>query len=99
MSRSSCCSWRHRLVETRVLDGDGDLRGHRGEHALVLFVEEAGAGVFQIEHADDAALIEERNHHLGARLRVHREIARVLAHIGHVDRRAIRARRRRPGRW
>ena len=48
----------HRLVEPRILDGDGHLRGQRGQHALVLFVEEAGPRVFQIEHADDAAFVE-----------------------------------------
>ena len=59
------------LVEARVLDGDGDLRGQRGQHALVLFIEEAGARVFQVEHADDAALVEERHDQLGAGLGVH----------------------------
>ena len=85
MSRSSCCSCRHGLVEARVLDGDGDLRGHRGEGADVLFVEESSAGVFEIEHADDAFLIEERNDEFRARLRVHGEIALVLADVGNVD--------------
>ena len=32
----------HGLVEARILDRDGDLRAQRGQHALVLFVEEAG---------------------------------------------------------
>ena len=44
----------HGLVEARVLDGDGDLRGERGQRALVVFVEVIGARVFEIEHADDA---------------------------------------------
>ena len=64
------------LVEAGVLDGDGDLRGEGGEHALVLFVEVAGAGVFQVEDADDAALVEERHDQLGARLGVHLQVAR-----------------------
>ena len=68
----------HRLVEARILNGDGDLRGQRGEHALVLFIEEAGARVLQIENADDPALVEERHDQLGAGLGVHGQVARVL---------------------
>ncbi len=60
------------LVEAGVFDGDGDLRGERGEHALVLFIEEVGARVFEVENADDAALVEERHDQLGARLGIHR---------------------------
>ena len=85
MSRSSCALLRaHRLVEPRILDGDGHLRGQRGQHALVLFVEEARAGVLQVQHADDAPFVKERHNQLRAGLRVHRHIARVLAHIGHI---------------
>ena len=83
----------HRLVEPRILDGDGDLRGQRGQHALVLFVEEAGARVFQVEHADDAALVEQRHDQLRAGLRVHGQVALVLAHVGHVDRPPLAHRR------
>ena len=56
------------LVEARVFNGDGDLRGHGGEGAHVVFIEEGGARVFEIEDADDAVLVEERNDELGARL-------------------------------
>ena len=73
------------LVEARVLNGDGDLRGQGGQHALVLFIEEAGARVFEVEHADDAAFVEERHDQLGARLGIHGQIARILAHVGNVD--------------
>ena len=90
---------RDRLVEARVLNGDGHLRGQRGQHALVLFVEEAGARVLQVEHADDAALVEERHDQLGAGLGIHGQVARVLAHVGNIDRAATRAPPRRPGRW
>ena len=73
------------LVEARVFDGDGDLRGHRGERAHVVVVEECGARVLKIEHADHALFVEERNHELGARLCIHGQIALVLAHVGDVD--------------
>ena len=74
----------HRLIELRILDGDGHLRGQRGQHTLMLFIEEARAGVFQVEHADDAPLVEERHNQLRAGLRIHRHVTRVFAHIGHV---------------
>ena len=73
------------LVEARVFDGDGDLRGHGGEGADVIFVEEGGARVLEIEDADDALLVEERNDEFGARFCVHGEIALILAHVGNVD--------------
>ena len=73
------------LVETRVLDGDGDLGGHGGEGADVVFVEEGSARVFEIEHADDSFLVEERHDEFRARFGVHGEIALILAHVGHVD--------------
>jgi hypothetical protein len=69
------------LVEARVLDGDGDLRGERGDGALVVFVEVVGAGVFDIEHADDLALVDQRHGHLGARLGVDHVIARIFADV------------------
>ncbi len=34
----------------------------------MLLLKEACAGVFKIEHADDAAFVKERHDHLGARL-------------------------------
>ena len=51
----------------------------------MLFVEEAGACVLQIEHADDAALVKERHDQLRARLGIHGEVARIFAHVGHID--------------
>ena len=73
------------LVEAGILDGYGHLRGHGGEDALVFLVEEGGAGVFQVEHANDAAFIEEGHDQLGASLLVHGRVARILADIGDVD--------------
>ena len=57
----------------------------RGQHALVLFVEEAGARVFQVQHADDAALVKQGHDQLGAGLGIHGQVARVLAHVGNID--------------
>ncbi len=73
------------LVEARVFNGDSHLRGHGGEGAHVVFVEEGGARVLQIEDADDALFVEKRNDKFGARLGIHGEIALVLADIGNVD--------------
>src|SRR6202012_1524128 len=73
------------LIETRVLNGDGDLRGQRGEDALMFFIEEAGARVLEIEHADDAALVKEGHDHLRAGFRIHFDIALIFAYIGHID--------------
>ena len=88
----------HGLVEARILDGDGDLRAEGGEHALVLFIEEAGAGVFEIEHADDAALVEERDDELGASLGIHRQVARIFVDVGNIDGTPLAAPLRRRGR-
>ena len=55
------------------------------QHALVLFVEERRLRVLQVEHADDAAFVEQRHNQLRARLGIHGDVARILAHVGHVD--------------
>ena len=73
------------LVEAGIFDGDGDLGGEGGEDAHLLFMEEGGAGVFQVENADDAALVKERNDQLRAGFRVHGEVARVFADVGNID--------------
>ena len=73
------------LIEARVLNGNGDLGGQRGQHALMVLVEEAGPRVLQVENADDAALVKEGDDQLGARFRVHGEVARILADVGYVD--------------
>ena len=72
------------LVEAGVLNGDGDLRGEGGEHALVVLIEEVGAGVFQVENADDAAFVKERDDQLGAGFGIHgRGSAGPCARRGH----------------
>ncbi len=73
------------LIQPGILNGNGDLRGQRGEHAFVFFIEEGGARVFQIEHADDAAFIEKRHDQLRLRLGVHGQVARILADVGNID--------------
>ena len=73
------------LVEAGVFNGDGDLRTEGRQHALVFFIEEGGAGMFEVEHADYAALVEERHNELRAGLGVHRQVARILVDFGHVD--------------
>ena len=47
------------LVEAGVGDGDGDLGAEGGEGALMLFGVVVEAGVFEVEHADDAALVKQ----------------------------------------
>ncbi len=66
------------LVETGVGDGDGDLRGEGGEGALVVFVVVVDAGVFEVDDADDVALVDEGNGELGAGLGVFGDVARDL---------------------
>ena len=69
------------LVQPGVFNCDRYLCGQRRQYALMFFREEMGACVFQVEHADDAALVKERHHQLGSGLLVHGQIARVLAYI------------------
>ncbi len=73
------------LVEAGVFNADGDLGGEGGQYALMLFMEEAGAGVFEVQNADDAALVKERDDQLGAGFGVDGEVARVVADIGNID--------------
>ena len=73
------------LVEPRVRDGDRDLCGERGEGALVVFGVVVDARVFEIEDADDLALVDERNGELRAGLGVLGDVARVFADVGGED--------------
>ena len=59
----------------------------------MLLMEEAGAGVFQVEHADDAAFVKEGHDQLGTGLLVHGHVARVLADVGYVDKAPLAHRR------
>ena len=58
---------------------DGDLRGQRGERALVVLVVVVDARVFEVEDADDLALVDERHGEFGADLGIVGDVARVLA--------------------
>jgi len=69
------------LVELGVGDADGDLRGQGGECALVILVVVVDAGVFEVENADDLALVDERDGELGADLGVSFDIAGIFADI------------------
>jgi len=51
----------------------------------VLFIEEAGARVLEVEDADDAALVKQRDDQLRAGLGVHGEVAGIFAHVGDID--------------
>ena len=81
------------LVEAGVFDRDGNLRGECGDGALVVFVEVIGAGVLDVEHADDLALVDQRHRHLGARLGVDHVIARIFADVTDQHCAALRDRR------
>ena len=56
------------LVEASIFDGDGELRGERGQGALVVLGEIITASVLEIEHADYVSLIDERNGEFGVRV-------------------------------
>ena len=81
------------LVEPRIRDRDGHLRGQRGERGLVVLVVVVDARVFEVDHADDLALVDQRHGELGAHLGVGDDVARVLAHVGHQDAACAAARR------
>ena len=53
-------------VQPRVLDADGDARGKQRQQPLVLFGEGAGLIGFDVDHADDFVLGDQRNGQLGA---------------------------------
>ena len=75
----------HGLIETSVLDGDGNLRGERGQHALVLFIKKVGTRVLEIEHADDSAFVKEWDNQLRPGLGVHGQVPRVLGDVVNID--------------
>ena len=73
------------LVEAGVGDADGDLCGQRGEGALVILVVVVDASVFEIEDADDLALVDERDSEFGADFGVGFDVARIFADVGGED--------------
>ena len=73
------------LVEPRVGDADGDLRAEGGERALVVIVVVVDAGVFEVEHADDFAFVDQRDGEFGANLGVGLDVAGIFADVGSED--------------
>ena len=73
------------LVEAGIFDGDGDLCGEGGEGAFMALVEVVGLDVFQIEDADDAVFVEERDDHFRTRFSIDHEVAGVFGDVGDVD--------------
>ena len=69
--------------EARVLDGARHLARERHEHLHVLLGEAVERRRLEVEDADDAVLVHERHHELGARLRHEAHVARVLLHVAH----------------
>lgn len=74
------------LVETCVGDADGYLRGQSGECALVILVVVVDSSVFEIEDADDLALVDERDGEFGADFGVGLDVAGIFADVGGEDR-------------
>jgi hypothetical protein len=48
----------------------------------IYFVEPRGQRAVEIEHAEDATILDERHDELGARNRVASDVARKIVHIG-----------------
>ncbi len=80
------------LVQIGIRNRDGDLRGQRGQRALVILVVVVHPRVFQVDDADHLALIDQRSRQLGARLRVLNQVARLPAHIRSQNRRTLERR-------
>src|ERR1035438_9949402 len=72
------------LIEPGVFNRYGHLRRQGRENPLVLFVEEPGAGMFQIEHPDDPSFVKKGRDEFRSGFLVHGQIARILAHIRYV---------------
>src|ERR1700691_5417109 len=73
------------LVEAGVGDADCDLRGQSGEGALVVFVVVVETGMFEVENADDLALVDEGDCELGADFGVGLDVAGIFADVWSED--------------
>ncbi len=71
------------LVQARVLNGDGELRGQSAERAFMVFGEVAALGVFEVEDSDHLVLVDQRNGQFRASLRIHGNVAIALGYIRH----------------
>ncbi len=82
----------HRLVETRVLDRHRRVVGEKRQQLDVTLVERVEFRAREVEDADAAILVEERDHQLRAHVFDHLDVARILAHVRHVDRHLVQRR-------
>ena len=48
----------------------------------IYFIETRGQRAVEIEHAQDAAILDERDDEFGSRIRVARDVAWEIVHIG-----------------
>jgi len=77
------------LVEAGIGDGDCNLGGQCGQRGLMVLVVVVHAGVFEVDDADDLAFVDQRHGQFGAHLRIGYDVARVLANVGHENRRPL----------
>ena len=70
------------LVQARICDGDGNLRSEGRQCALVVFVVVVEPRMFQIDHADNLALVDQGNGEFRAGLWVVGDVAWIFANIG-----------------
>ncbi len=68
-----------------ALHRHGRLRGERGQQFQVPLVVGILVVALQVEHADDAALHDERSGDLAARGNARRDVTAVGVHVGHDD--------------
>src|SRR5260221_13345568 len=55
------------LVQTRVFNGDGELRCQRGQGALVILGEIAAARMLDVDNSDDFLLVDQRKRQFTSR--------------------------------
>ena len=70
------------LVKPRVLQRDGEIGGQDGKRLHVVIREVVQLRTFQVQHADDLALVHHRNCQFRARLWIYHHVARIDGHIG-----------------
>ncbi len=69
------------LVQPRILNRDRDLRRQGRHRAVVIVGKKSPPGMLQVEHSDDFVFVNQRHGQLRAGLRIHHDVARVLADI------------------
>ena len=69
------------FVQTGVFDGDGDLWSDQFQGADVVFRKRADVTAFEIHHADDAVLHNQRDRDFAANARVRLDVARIAEGI------------------